>query len=166
MGGEKRTHTHTHRASHITNTPHTHTTRTPLPHTLSHPLTCLSPPHQQDMDAENEDPLGLLYLEPGSIEPNVAAAAAAAEAATTTTTTSTTAEAGPSSSAAGKAVVPSLARVNTIEMESSAVTQLRELSVLCGEDPADILACVTPKAGNDTGFAASMAHPVGVPLID
>ena len=120
------------------------------------------------MDAENEDPLGLLYLEPGSIEPNVAAAAAAAaEAATTTTTTTTTsAEAGSSSSAAGKAVVPSLARVNTIEMESSAVTQLRELSVLCGEDPADILACVTPKAGNDSGAAASMAQPVGVPLID
>ena len=119
----------------------------------------------EDMDAENEDPLGLLYLEPGSIEPNVAAAAAAAaEAATTTTTAS--AEAGSSSSAAGKAVVPSLARVNTIEMESSAVTQLRELSVLCGEDPADILACVTPKAGNDSGAAASMAQPVGVPLID
>ena len=46
------------------------------------------------------------------------------------------------------------------------MTQLRELSVLCGEDPADILACVTPEAGNDSGAAASMAQPVGVPLID
>ena len=62
---------------------------------------------------------------------------------TTTTTTSTTAEAGPSSSAAGKAVVPSLARVNTIEMEELCCDAAPPLSVLCGEDPADILACVS-----------------------
>ena len=107
MGGKKRTHTHTYAQSKPYQHPHTHTTRTPLPHTLSHPLTCLSPPHQQDMDAENEDPLGLLYLEPGSIEPNVAAAAAAAAEAATTTTTPPLLRPG-RRRPAGKAVVPSL----------------------------------------------------------
>ena len=95
MWRARRGHIHIRTEQAISPTPsHSHHSHTASTHPLS-PSHLPLPPHQQDMDAENEDPLGLLYLEPGSIEPNVAAAAAAAaEAATTTTTTSTSADAG------------------------------------------------------------------------
>lgn len=77
----------------------------------------------------NDDPLALLYLEPGSIDPPAALATAFPSG---------------SKAAGGRERVvahakPPVMRQNTHEMEFSAVSQLRELSVLCGEDPVDIL---------------------------
>ena len=81
----------------------------------------------------NDDPLGLLYLEPGSIEPNAAAMPPSASAIDRSTLSPQperdTLRADP----------PALTRSRTLDMEDSAVDQLRELSVLCGEDVDSIL---------------------------
>ena len=79
----------------------------------------LSDLFELDAFVENDDPLGLLYLEPGSIEPSGAAV--------------TPGDSIPS------LIVPA-ARMRTLDMEEAAVSQLRELSVLCGEDVNSILA--------------------------
>lgn len=79
----------------------------------------LSDLFELDAFVENDDPLGLLYLEPGSIEPSAA--------------TATPGDSVPS-------LVAPVARMRTLDMEEAAVSQLRELSVLCGEDVNSILA--------------------------
>ena len=85
------------------------------------------------VESENDDPLGLLYLEPGSIEPAVAAAAAV------------------------QVEQPRSDHSAACSREESAASQLRELSVLCGEDADeichDLLAPGTPVAMRARAFA-------------
>ena len=69
---------------------------------------------------ENDDPLALLYLEPGSIEPSGATGVGDVQS--------------------GDAAPAGLTKMRTLDMEEEAVSQLRELSVLCGEDVNSILA--------------------------
>lgn len=94
---------------------------------------------------DHDDPLGLLYLEPGSIEPNAASPARATAGAPARAASTMNAPSPwrmhavpPHPAAVAPVAPPQLVRTETIEMEESAVSQLRELSVLCGEDPAAI----------------------------
>ena len=88
---------------------------------------------------ENDDPLGLLYLEPGSIEPMAAAPSDAGTAVEANAPDSATVDVPLARSLDVTSGPPAVVRTGTLDMEASAVSQLRELSVLCGEDPADIL---------------------------
>lgn len=64
--------------------------------------------------AENDDPLGLLYLEPGAIDPSV--------------------------SALGTGAVPSceIDRRIVLDYEAGAISKLREISVMCPEEQVEL----------------------------
>ena len=126
-----------------------------------------------DLDAEHDDPLAMLYLEPGTIASPSKGPTPGSLRRTPHSTGDLLSNSAVRSVGSGALLrglggspgAPSMTRTRTLDMEESAVSQLRELSVLCGEDPDAILADAgaageppaTAPAATDAAAAAAAA---------
>ena len=100
-------------------------------------------------DVESDDPLAMLYLEPGAIDGTTAAHLASSGMASAGIMSSgmasgmsplpermKTSVTGMSPAHSGSLTAPpAMTRTDTLELETSAVSQLCELPILCGEFP-------------------------------